>query len=112
MAKQIHWAPREKRRAVNAAVGNSFLKTVTEPFTNSDSNLKTQSGVRHAAGLIGNILNLKSGEQLNSAELKKRIPEADPRRIRLEVCTVGANARVCRVIDQGTGMSSQELEEK
>lgn len=44
---------------VNAAVGKNFFKTVTEPLTNSDSILKKQVGVPHAAGLIDELLKLK-----------------------------------------------------
>ena len=50
--KVIEWAAREKRRSVNQAVGRNFLKTTTEPLTNSDSALKNMAGVSHAAGLV------------------------------------------------------------
>lgn len=112
MAKAINWAAREKRRSVTSAVGGNFLKTVTEPITNSDSNLKTQSKVAHAAGLIDEMLKLNAGDILNSAELKKHIAKTKLRRIRLEISTTGSNARICRVIDSGTGMTQQELDDK
>ena len=70
-------APREKRRLVHAAVGKSFLKTVTEPITNSDSILKTQAGVAHGAGLVNELLKLKRDERVDTSELKHRLPPTD-----------------------------------
>jgi hypothetical protein len=112
MAKPIQWAPREKRRAVTSAIGNSFLKTVTEPVTNSDSNLKMVAGVPHAAGLIDEMLKLKPGDFINTAELKKRIRNTVLRKIRIEISTAGRDARLCRIVDCGSGMDRQELEDK
>lgn len=112
MAKTIEWAPREKRRAVTSAIGNNFLKTLTEPLTNSDSNLKKQAGVPHAAGLVDELLKLKPGEVLNTAELKKRVRKSPRRKIRIEISTAGKDARLCRVVDSGTGMTREELDEK
>src|SRR6266496_2026943 len=105
-------APREKRRLVNAAVGRSFLKTVTEPITNSDSALKTQAGVAHAAGLVDELLKLKRDERVDTSELKNRIPKQQKRRIVLELSTAGKNNRLCRVTDAGPGMSAAELRAK
>lgn len=112
MAKPIKWAPREKRRAVFSAVGNNFLKSLTEPITNADSILKKQAGVRHAAGLVDEMLRLKVGDRVNSAELKSRIRKTALRTIKVELVTSGRNARLCRVIDTGTGMSLAELDNK
>lgn len=110
--KIIKVAAREKRRMVNAAVGKNFLKTITEPLTNSDSILKKQAGVDHAAGLVEELLKLKRDERLDTSELKKRIPKHQRRRIVLELTTAGANSRLCRVIDTGLGMGEAELETK
>ncbi len=111
MAKTIAIAGREMRRLVGAAVGKDFLKTLTEPITNSDSNLKKQAGVPHAAGLIDACLKLEVGDSLNSFDLKRHIPKRKHlRRINLEISTAGKNNRLCRVIDTGTGMTKEELE--
>lgn len=112
MAKPITWAPREKRRSVYSAVGNNFLKTLTEPITNSDSILKKHSSAPHAAGLVHEILSLKQGDRLVTSDLKKRIKKASIRRIKVEIVTAGRKARQCRVIDAGTGMAKNELEAK
>lgn len=106
----IPWASREKRRAVNAAVGGNFLKTITEPVTNSDSALKKQAAVPHGAGLVPQILKLKVNDRLNTPELRQRIPKGQVRKIRVQLFTSGPNARLCKVIDAGPGMSLAELE--
>jgi len=105
-------APREKRRLVYAAVGKSFLKTVTEPITNSDSILKTQAGVPHGAGLIDELLKLKRDPRVDTSELKNRLPKHQRRRIVVELTTAGKNNRLCRVIDTGSGMSAADLRVK
>jgi hypothetical protein len=109
--KVIKVAPREKRRMVNVSVGKNFLKTVTEPLTNSDSILKKRAGVAHAAGLVDELLKLKRGQRVDTSELKKRIPKQQKRQITLELTTSGINGRrLCRVIDAGLGMTATELE--
>ncbi len=110
--KIIKVAAREKRRMVNAAVGKNFLKTVTEPITNSDSILKKQTGVNHAAGLIDELLTLARDKRIDTSELKRHITAQPKRRIVLELTTAGPSARLCRVIDPGLGMSEAELESK
>src|SRR6266566_4336346 len=113
MAKKIiTWAPREKRRSVNLAVGRNFLKTLTEPITNSDSALKKQAGLPHTSGLVESILRLWPNERINTSELKGRLPKTPPRKIIVQVTTAGKDARLCRVIDTGPGMNRVELEEK
>ena len=111
MAKQIQWAAREKRRAVYSAVGRNFLKTLTEPLTNSDSILKKQARAPHAAGLVDLMLKLKMNEHLNTTELKKSIKKTSVRKIKVEITTVNRQ-RQCRIIDTGTGMTAAELEDK
>jgi hypothetical protein len=74
--KVIKVAAREKRRMVNAAVGKNFLKTVTEPLTNSDSILKKRDGVPHSAGLVDELLKLKRDQRIDTSELKKLVPKA------------------------------------
>lgn len=106
----IAWAAREKRRAVNAAVGRNFLKTITEPVTNSDSALKKQAGVPHGAGLVPHVLKLKANDRLNTVQLKGRIPKTQARRILVQLFTSGQNARLFRVIEVGPGMSRAELD--
>jgi len=107
MAKKvIKWAPREKRRMVNAAVGKNFLKTVTEPLTNSDSILKKQAGLPHAAGLVDELLKLKRDQRVDTSELKTAISKRQKRQIVLEITTAGSKARLCRVIDTGSGMTA------
>lgn len=111
MAKKvIKWAVREKKRSVTAGVGKSFLKTITEPVTNADSIQKTKASVPHAAGLVDRLLELKVGDRVDSAELKTTIAQARRRSIHVEITTAGPNARLCRVIDFGLGMSLAELE--
>src|SRR5882724_9474036 len=110
--KVIKVAAREKRRMVNAAVGKNFFKTVTEPITNSDSILKKRDDVPHAAGLINELLKLKRDQRVDTSELKTQIAHAHKRHIILEVTTAGNNARLCRIIDTGLGMSAAELETK
>lgn len=111
MPKQIQWTAREKRRAVYSAVGRNFLKSLTEPLTNADSILKKLAGVPHAAGLVDLMLKLKINEHLNTTELKKSVKKAVPRKIKVEITTVGRQ-RLCRVIDSGLGMTGAELEDK
>lgn len=109
----IEWAAREKRRSVNAAVGKNFFKTVTEPITNSDSALKKREGVAHSSGLIDLMLGLAEGTLLDTSQLKTAISKQKRmRRIEIHLTTKGANARQCRVVDFGTGMTEQELLEK
>jgi hypothetical protein len=111
----IAWAAREKRRSVNQAVGRNFLKTITEPITNSDSALKKQAQVMHAAGLIDEMMALSVGDRIDTSTLKIRISKTAPKRIILELTTsgrAGRESRLCRVIDNGPGMSAQELKSK
>ena len=113
--KTIAWAAREKRRSVNQAVGRNFLKTITEPITNSDSALKKQAQICHAAGLVNELLALSVGDRVDTSALKTRIGRMAPREIVLELTTsgrAGRESRLCRVIDAGPGMSAQELESK
>ena len=102
-------AGRELRRMANAGVGRSFPKTITEPFTNSYSNLKKQAHVAHKAGLVDKILDLSEGQQLDSSELKKGLPHHKLPPIFAYVTTHGRAARRVRIVDQGTGMSAEEL---
>ena len=110
--KVIKVAAREKRRMVNAAVGKNFFKTATEPVTNSDSILKKQARVPHAAGLIDQLLKLKRDQRVDTSELKARIEKQQKREIMFEITTAGATSRTCRVIDTGLGMTEAELETK
>lgn len=110
--KKIDLASREMKRLVNLAVGRNFLKTVTEPLTNADSILKVKAGGSHAAGLIDEMLTLKVNDRVNTSELKARIPKKAKRVIKLELTTAGKDARRCRVVDAGLGMSASELETK
>lgn len=106
--KVIKVAAREKWRMVNAAVGKNFFKTVTEPLTNSDSTLKRRAGVAHAAGLVDELMKLKRDQRVDTSELKTQVARAQKRQIILEVTTAGSNARVCRVVDAGLGMTAAE----
>jgi hypothetical protein len=108
--KKIELASREWKRTVFSAVGRNFLKTITEPITNSDSAIKKQAGVSHSAGLVERLLALKLNDRVNTSELKTDIPKARRRQIKVELVTAGG--RLCRVIDSGPGMSESELEEK
>jgi histidine kinase/DNA gyrase B/HSP90-like ATPase len=111
----IAWAAREKRRSVNQAVGRNFLKTITEPITNSDSALKKQTGISHAAGLVDELLTLNLGDRVDTSALKARIQRTTRRKIIVELTTsgrAGRESRLCRVIDNGPGMSEQELKSK
>jgi hypothetical protein len=110
--RKIDLASREMKRLVNLAVGRNFLKTVTEPLTNADSILKVKAGGSHAAGLIDEMLTLKVNDRVNTSELKARIPKRAKRVIKLELTTAGKDARRCRVVDAGLGMSASELEVK
>ena len=112
MPKPIKVAGRELRRLTNSAVGRSFLKTVTELVTNSDSALKDQAGVAHAAGLVQRMLDVPKGQQLDTAGLRRALPKTKQREIRVRLWTAGTNARRVEVIDAGPGMGSDELEEK
>jgi hypothetical protein len=108
----IHVAAREKRRVVTQAVGANFLKTITEPFTNSDSALKKMAQVPHSAGLVDRVLQLNVGDRVDTSSLKLSIPKSPIRRIKLELTTVGRDSRMCRVIDAGPGMTASELSSK
>ncbi len=112
--KTIRWAAREKRRTVNSAVGKNFFKTITEPITNSDSAIKNLLGVDHASGLVERLLDLRKDERIDSSTLVKSIPTRAKGKIALELNSAikGKQARLCRVIDSGPGMSSSELEKK
>lgn len=116
MAKKvIDWAAREKRRAVNAAVGKSFLKTITELVTNSDSALKNQACMPHAAGLVDELFRLKVGERVVTPELKKNIPQRNKRKILVQIFSTESadrKSRLCKIVDTGPGMSTEELELK
>lgn len=112
--KTIRRAAREKRRTVNSAVGKNFFKTITEPITNSDSAIKNLLGVDHASGLVERLLDLRKDERIDSSTLVKSIPTRAKGKIALELNSAikGKQARLCRVIDSGPGMSSSELEKK
>ncbi|MHB1220289.1 MAG: hypothetical protein ACYC1L_19050 [Alphaproteobacteria bacterium] len=112
MAKKIQLAARELRRQVGDAVGRNFLKTITEPVTNADSILKKQAGVRHATGLLDELLKLDVGTRVNTADIKSGLKKGDLRKIKIEIITAGRCNRFCRVIDAGIGMSTRELDEK
>jgi hypothetical protein len=111
--KTIHWAGREKRRQTNKAVGGSFLKTITELLTNSDSALKKHLGLTHAAGLVEAILAMKPGDRLNTELLKKSLPKRREGKIIVQIYSKQLGrfpSRTCQVIDYGPGMSEAELD--
>ncbi len=115
MAKRvITWAGREKRRQTNKAVGGSFLKTLTELITNSDSALKNQLGISHSAGLVDKILGLSAGDRIDTASLKKKLAQRGEGRIIVEVYSKQHRSlfpsRTCQVIDYGPGMTEEELD--
>lgn len=112
MAKVVEIAGREKRRLVGAAVGRHFLKTLTEPLTNSDSILKKHAGLSHSSGLVSECLKLQPGDIFNTADIKGRISKTKLKKIRVEIFTTGKKSRICRVIDAGSGMSRDEIEQK
>ena len=58
------------------------------------------------------MLTLKINDRVNTSELKVRIPKKPKRIIKLELTTAGKDARRCRVVDAGLGMSATELEAK
>ncbi len=74
--------------------------------------MKQKAGVPHAAGLVEQMLALKVNDRVNTAELKARIPKRPKRIIKVELITAGTDARRCRIIDTGLGMSEVELETK
>lgn len=102
-------APRELRRMVNAAVGRSFSKTITEPVTNSYANLKFKASLSHKAGLIDQILAVPEGQRLDTSTLKAKLPKHVLAPIIVYVSTHGATSRLTRIIDSGTGMTADEL---
>jgi hypothetical protein len=109
----ISWAGREKKRQTNKAVGGSFLKTITELLTNSDSAVKKQSGLKHATGLVDALMRLKQNDRFDSASLKKTLPKRREGKIIVEVYSkqLGRFPRgTCQVIDYGPGMTENELE--
>ncbi|KKL66333.1 hypothetical protein LCGC14_2146040, partial [marine sediment metagenome] len=111
---KIEVAERELRRLVTSAVGRSFLKTLTEPITNSDSALKRQAGVPHGAGLVPLILGLKADDRVDTAALKASIPKRPKRKVTVQVFTASTaaqKARVCRILDHGPGMTAAKLKE-
>ena len=114
MAKRIiSWAGREKRRQTNKAIGGSFSKTITELLTNSDSALKKHLGVAHATGLLDAMLELKAGDRLDTAVLKKSLPKRREGKIVVQVYSKqrGRFPRgTCQVIDYGPGMTEAELD--
>jgi len=115
MAKRvITWAGREKRRQTNKAVGGSFLKTLTELITNSDSAVKRQLGLSHSAGLADKMLELRAGDRVDTASLKKSLARRKEGRIVVEVHSKQHGplfpSRTCQVIDYGPGMSEEELD--
>jgi len=114
MAKRIiPWAGREKRRQTNKAVGGSFLKTITELLTNSDSAVKKHLSLAHAAGLVDAVLELKPGDRLDTAALKKSLPKRREGKIIVQIYSKQLGrfpSRTCQVIDYGPGMSEAELD--
>jgi len=115
MAKRIiPWAGREKRRQTNKAVGGSFLKTITELLTNSDSAVKKHLGLPHAAGLVDAMLGLQVGDRVDTATLKKSLPKRREGKIVVQVYSKQQGrlfpSRTCQVIDYGPGMTEAELE--
>jgi len=114
MAKRIiPWAGREKRRQTNKAVGGSFLKTITELLTNSDSAVKKHLSLAHAAGLVDAMLELKPGDRLDTAALKKSLPKRREGKIIVQIYSKQLGrfpSRTCQVIDYGPGMSEAELD--
>ena len=109
----ITWAGREKRRQTNKAVGGSFLKTLTELITNSDSAIKRQLGLSHAVGLVDEMLKLKPGDRVDTAELKKSVPKRREGKILVQVYSKHRGllpSRTCQIIDYGPGMTEAELD--
>ena len=118
MAKRIiPWAGREKRRQTNKAVGGSFLKTITELLTNSDSAVKKHLGLlSHAAGLVDAMLGLEVGDRVDTATLKKSLPKRREGKIVVQIYSK-QHGRLfprgtCQVVDYGPGMTEAELDNK
>lgn len=114
MAKRIiPWAGREKRRQTNRAIGGSFLKTITELVTNSDSAIKKHLGLSHGAGLVPEILALTPGDRFDTSALKKLLPRRPAGRIIVEIYSKQYRhfpSRTCQVIDYGPGMTEADLD--
>ncbi len=109
---RIDWAPREKKRTVNRAVGKNFFKTITEPITNSDSKVKDKANVAHASGLVEKLLALKANDRVDTSALKAQLPKKHRGQIVVEITTFGKDARVCSITDDGPGMTAAELHDK
>jgi len=115
MAKRIiPWAGREKKRQTNKAVGGSYLKTITELVTNSDSAVKKHLGLPHAVGLVDAMLGLTTGDRVDTATLKRSLARRRAGSIVVETYSKKHGrlfpSRTCQVIDYGPGMTEKELE--
>jgi len=72
--------------------------------------LKKQANSPHKAGLVDKILERREGDQIDSFELKKDLQADKLPHISILVSTHGRSARRVRIVDQGTGMSADELQ--
>ena len=67
----------------------------------------------HAAGLVDAMLELKSGDRVDTAVLKKSLPKRSKGKIIVQVYSKQLGrfpSRTCQVIDYGPGMSEVELD--
>ena len=58
---------------------------MTEPITNSDTALKKLAGIPHAAGLVDKMLELNTGERVDTSTLKDEINKTTKRRIKVQI---------------------------
>ncbi len=110
---QPRTAAREERRQANEALGRSFCKTLAELITNSDSSAKRKHRLPQSSGLVDLMFQVPKGSHLDTAALKTQLAGKLPkRRIFIEVVTARSSGRTPRevvVIDEGQGMSAQDL---
>jgi len=110
---EIRVASRELARQFYTAAGNSFLKTITEPVTNSDSSYKRMHVLPDACGVIAHALEYEKGQHFDLSSWKKeRKGKTTHRRIDIHIYSAkwsGHKSRTCELVDHAEGLSPDEV---
>jgi len=112
---ELEVAKRKWDRMFADAVARSIAKAITEPVTNSWDSYKRQLLLPRSSGLVQAILDLNDGDKIDHSKLIARRSSTKSVSIRVLVATSKTpelEKRECRIIDQASGMSYDEVKSK
>jgi hypothetical protein len=105
-----------KRQFEEAAVAQSFAKTITEPVTNSyDSYKRLAPSAARSTGLVSRVLAIRKGEHVAHEDIVAELPIQTSKTISIRLGRSRASdleRKECQIVDFAEGMSAEEIDEK